>query len=296
MNTGIFSSQGFDKLTHASNQHERDYKKVAQAIEFVSSCTGEQPLLEAIESELNLDESDLQQLLHRWAKITPKQFLKTLTLKHTKVRLYDAAFALNTDDDYFDNHGVVLNAATKRYKEPDQDLYQLGYGQIDTPFGEAMIAFTRAGIARLAFTDSESTEQFLQRLTKDWPNANAKPDSSKADEFAERIFGAGANTSNTASDDSKKLVLEVSGTDFQINVWKSLLKLPSGTVTSYSQIAAAIGKPKAVRAVGTAIGANPIGLLIPCHRVVQQNGSLGGYRWGTTRKRAMLAREASASN
>lgn len=277
-----------------TNQNALDYERIAKAIEFISSNVPEQPSLEEIATHVHLSAPHFQRLFNRWAGVSPKQFLQTLTLEHAKNRLQESSSLLNASNDTglssssrLYDHFVTLEAVTPGEFKSGGEGLELEYGLISTAFGNAMVAFTSKGINRLVFIDSESQENFLAKLARDWPRARIESNQTKAEQLSKQIF-------NGSEKSEVKLSLYVSGTNFQINVWKSLLKIPSGSIVSYSQIASDIDKPKAARAVGTAIGANPVGFLIPCHRVIQQSGALGGYRWGTTRKQAMLFREASA--
>ena len=160
------------------------------------------------------------------------------------------------------------------------------YAVHDTPFGDALIAITRRGICKLSFLGSNGVDQEIHDLVKQWPHAELLNTSQHTTAVVEQAF----NLKRVAD---RPLSLLVSGTNFQVSVWKALLKIPPGTVASYSQVAAAIGRSSAARAVGLAVGSNPVALLIPCHRVIQQSGKLGGYHWGETRKHAIHAWEAA---
>ena len=170
------------------------------------------------------------------------------------------------------------------------------YGCHTSPFGDVFIAITPKGICKLSFLDNKSIDTQLDELIKKWPHAILQPASEEMDELVASLFSADDRHRSTRQKNTQQaapLSLHVSGTNFQVSVWRALLNIPPGSLVSYSQVAEAIGKPKAVRAVGSAIGANPVALLIPCHRVIQQSGKLGGYRWGETRKHAIHARESA---
>ena len=159
----------------------------------------------------------------------------------------------------------------------------------DSPFGEIFVAATERGICKLCFIDQDNAEDPLADLQKRWPGATVRSGKNESLKAVESLFEDQPKI-------DRPLSLYVSGTNFQVNVWRALLQIPQGKLTSYSKVAEAVGKPDAVRAVGTAVGANPVAFFIPCHRVLQQSGNIGGYRWGVTRKHAMHAWESARLN
>jgi AraC family transcriptional regulator, regulatory protein of adaptative response / methylated-DNA-[protein]-cysteine methyltransferase len=287
-------SPGLDSFTDQLSQlHMTDYERVAKAIEYLTSRVEHQPMLEEIAAHIHLSPYHFQRLFSRWAGVTPKRFLQILTVERAKELLLDAkplldvsgALGLSSGSRLYD-HFVNLEAITPgEYKTRGIGL-AIEYAVHATPFGDAFIAITRRGICKLSFLGSNGADQEILDLVKQWPHAELLNTSKHTTAVVERAF----NLKRVAD---RPLSLLVSGTNFQVSVWKALLKIPPGTVASYSQVAAAIGRPSAARAVGLAVGSNPVALLIPCHRVIQQSGKLGGYHWGETRKHAIHAWEAA---
>ena len=270
-----------------------DYERVAKAIEYLTSRVERQPMLEEIAAHIHLSPYHFQRLFSRWAGVTPKRFLQILTVERAKELLLDAkplldvsdALGLSSGSRLYD-HFVNLEAITPgEYKTRGIGL-TIEYAVHDTPFGDAFIAITHRGICKLSFLGSNDVDQEVLSLAKLWPQAELLNTSKHTAAVVEQAFSL-----KRVAD--RPLSLLVSGTNFQVSVWKALLKIPSGTVASYSQVAAAIGRSSAARAVGLAVGSNPVALLIPCHRVIQQSGKLGGYHWGETRKHAIQAWEAA---
>ena len=271
-----------------------DYDRIAEAIRFIRNNVGKQPGLEEVATHVHLSTFHFQRLFSRWAGVTPKRFLQILTLERAKallkeqnISVLDVAntIGLSSGSRLYD-HFVQIEAVTpSEYKQAGLGL-TIQFGIHETPFGNAFIATTTRGICRLIFIDKETKPDLVQQLQHEWPLAELLDDPVKTASVIKKLFYC---------EDSPKrpLSLLVRGTNFQINVWQALLNIPEGKIACYGDIAKAIDKPKAARAVGTAIGANPIAFIIPCHRVIQQNGQLGGYRWGETRKHAILAREAA---
>jgi AraC family transcriptional regulator, regulatory protein of adaptative response / methylated-DNA-[protein]-cysteine methyltransferase len=271
-----------------------DYERIAMAIDFIKSHVHHQPSLNDVANYIGLSPSHFQRLFSRWAGISPKRFLQILTLEYaqqllqeTNMSVFDIStnVGLSSGSRLYD-HFVQLTAVTpSEYKQQGEGLC-ISFGIHLTPFGRAFIAVTARGICQFVFIDNQTKPQLLQDLMQVWPLAELIEDLKKTAVIVERLF------SPKMSGD-KPLSVLVKGTNFQINVWRALLTIPQGELKSYKNIAQQIGKPKATRAVGTAIGANPVAFLIPCHRVVRQSGELGGYRWGLTRKQAMIVRETT---
>ena len=271
-----------------------DYQRIARAIDFVVEHQAAQPSLAQIADHLQLSPAHLQRLFSRWAGISPKRFLQALTVARAK-QLLDAQHSLldtaeqlglSSGSRLYD-HFVSLEAVTPgEYKSGGEGLL-IRYGCGATAYGEAFVAATPRGLCRLNFIDSQSSAEALLALRRDWPNAALREDAAWAQQSLGELFSA-------APRPEQPLSLHVAGSNFQIAVWRLLLQIPPARLASYGQLAAALGKPAAARAVGSAVGANPVALLIPCHRVIQRSGALGGYRWGLTRKRALLAVEHAA--
>lgn len=273
-----------------------DYQRIAHAIAYIRSHVGEQPSLAKIAAQVHLSEYHFQRLFSRWAGITPKRYLQVLTLERAKQLLRERKMSsldtsmevgLSSGSRLYD-HFVQIEAVTPSdYRQQGQGI-TIVYGYHDTPYGIAFIAKTPRGICQFEFVEPLLKEEPLIRLTQNWSKANINLDNAQTSRVIDLLFAR-------QPADTTPISLWVRGTNFQLNVWRALLKLQPGEVASYSDIAQAIGKPKASRAVGTAIGSNPVGLIIPCHRVLRQTGELGGYRWGEIRKHAMLAREAAGA-
>jgi len=279
-----------------------DYEKIACAIRYIHAHLHEQPSLSDIAAQVNLSEHHFQRLFSRWAGVSPKRFLQVLTLEEAKKLLEQNALSfLNTSYELglssgsrLYDHFVQIEAVTpSEYKQAGQGL-TIAYGYHETPYGLAFIAMTQRGICQFDFVETGQQEEPLARLKEHWHQAAISQDDAGAKRVVQILF-TGENFSADSMGD-KPLSLWVRGTNFQLNVWRALLKIPAGQVASYGDIAQTIGKPKASRAVGSAIGRNPIALLIPCHRVIRQSGELGGYRWGEVRKQAILARETACEN
>jgi AraC family transcriptional regulator of adaptative response/methylated-DNA-[protein]-cysteine methyltransferase len=266
------------------------YTTIAAAIAFLRQHQAEQPSLAAIASHLHLSESHLQRLFTRWAGISPKRFLQYLTVDYAKARIQATQNLLDlTLEAGLSSPGrlhdlfVTLEAMSPgEYKAQGRGL-EIRYGIHPTPFGLALIALTHRGICSLRFL--ATADNGRQDLQVEWPNAKLILDTETTQPVCDRIF-------TPLTTPPKPLIVHVKGTNFQLQVWRSLLRIPPGGLTSYGTLAEAIGRPKATRAVGTAVGRNPVAYLIPCHRVLRASGELGGYRWGCDRKAALLGWEA----
>ncbi len=270
-----------------------DYDRIAEAISFISSRVYSQPSLQEIARHLHLSPFHFQRLFCRWAGVTPKRFLQVLTLERAKQLLSESKPLLEVSDTLglssssrLYDHFVHLEAVTPgEYKMGGSGL-TIEYAVHDTPFGKAFIATTARGICSFAFLERAEIDGHLAGLHKKWPHAMVHENRQRTLAVIKAMFGEGKKMDRPVS-------LHVSGTNFQISVWKALLQIPPATVASYSQVATAIGHPNSARAVGLAVGANPVAFLIPCHRVIQQSGKLGGYHWGETRKQVIHAWESA---
>ncbi|HQT29970.1 MAG TPA: methylated-DNA--[protein]-cysteine S-methyltransferase [Thiobacillus sp.] len=270
-----------------------DYDRIAEAISFIANRVNSQPSLQEIAQHLHLSPFHFQRLFSRWAGVTPKRFLQVLTLERAKQLLSESKPLLEVSDTLglssgsrLYDHFVHLEAVTPgEYKLGGAGL-ALEYAVHDTPFGEAFIAITPRGICSFAFLAHAEADRHLHDLHKKWPHATVHENRQRTLAVIKTMFGEEKKL-------DRPLSLHVSGTNFQISVWKALLQIPPAKVASYSQIATAIGHPGSARAVGQAVGANPVAILIPCHRVIQQSGKLGGYHWGETRKQALHVWESA---
>ncbi len=274
-----------------------DYDRIAKAIHYIRNHVGKQPSLDDIAAHVHLSPHHFQRLFSRWAGVSPKRFLQVLTLEKAKrlltehdMSVFDAsdAVGLSSGSRLYD-HFVHIEAVTpSEYRQAGLGL-TIYYGIHSTPFGDAFIAVTARGICKLLFMDEQTKSELLNHVKQAWPHADFLEDQQKTAMIIESIFHQEPSA-------TRPLSLLVRGTNFQINVWQALLNIQPGQLTSYSHIAKAIGKPGAARAVGSAVGANPVAFVIPCHRVLRQSGNLGGYRWGLTRKQAILAWEAAKND
>ena len=270
-----------------------DYARIADAIRFIASQVARQPTLDEIAAHVHLSPFHFQRLFSRWAGVTPKRYLQVLTLERAKALLQESrpllevadTLGLSSGSRLYD-HFVQLEAVTPgEYKQRGAGLV-IDHGVHDTPFGQAFVALTPRGVCNFSFLDDQAPQTPLSALAQRWPEAELREAPSRTQGVIHTMFD-GSKTPD------RPLSLHVSGTNFQISVWRALLQIPPARVVSYAQVASAVGNPKAARAVGLAVGANPVALMIPCHRVIQQNGKLGGYHWGETRKQAIHAWEAA---
>lgn len=273
-----------------------DYDRIASAIAYIEANLRAQPQLDDIARHVNLSPFHFQRLFARWAGTTPKRFLQVLTLELGKNLLAGSGSLLDVSESLglsstsrLHDHFVQLEAVTPgEYRSKGEGLV-IHYGTDETAFGTLLVAQTARGICRTVFVENaEAVAQQLALLRQQWPLATCIHNNAVANNVATIIAALPRQTPR------KPLTLHIAGTNFQLAVWRALLRIPAGTAVSYGEIAASIGSPRAVRAAGTAIGANPVALLIPCHRVIQQSGALGGYRWGVTRKLAIQAKERLA--
>ncbi|MBU2833799.1 bifunctional transcriptional activator/DNA repair enzyme AdaA [Acidithiobacillus ferriphilus] len=272
-----------------------DYVRIADAIDFIARRVDSQPTLNEIAAHLHLSPFHFQRLFCRWAGVTPKRFLQVLTLERAKQLLSESRPLLEVSDSLglssasrLYDHFVHLEAVTPgEFKMRGRGL-TIEYAVHDTPFGKAFIAITSKGICNFSFLDGAETDEHLTGLHKKWPNAMVHENRQQTLAVIRAMF-----CGKMKLDRPIPISLHVSGTNFQISVWKALLQIAPATVASYSQVATAIGHPSSAKAVGLAVGANPVAFLIPCHRVIQQSGKLGGYHWGETRKQAIHAWESA---
>ena len=271
----------------------RDYDRIEAAITYIEKKFDRQPDLKEIASHIGLSEFHFQRLFSSWVGISPKRFLQFLTKEHVKQRLADSATLLDaTYDAGLSSPGrlhdlfVACEAVTPgEFKARGKGL-TITYGFHDSPFGECLIARTLRGICWLSFVRRGGRKALLDELAGSWKNARIVADPSTTRSLVARIYDPGRWKSATP------LPVLVKGTNFQIKVWEALLRIPVGTVVSYEDVALYIGFPKAVRAVGNAVGKNPVAFVIPCHRVVRKTAEFGNYGGGPARKKAMIGWEA----
>jgi len=272
-------------------QQSVDYRRVEAAIRFLEANLRRQPRLEEIARSVHLSKYHFQRLFTRWAGVSPTQFLHFLTLGYAKERLAESRSLLETSfDTGLSGSGrlhdlfVTMEAVTPGQFKSQGAGVAIQYGVHPTPFGPCVLARTSRGICHLSFASTKDANAALTRLKRLWPRAIFAEDSNATGEVIDRVFAAKCR---------RPLHLYVRGTNFQVNVWRALLTIPSGAMVSYQDMAGCLGRPGAARPVGSAIAANPVAYLIPCHRVITKSGKIHRYHWGTARKKAMLGWEAA---
>jgi AraC family transcriptional regulator of adaptative response/methylated-DNA-[protein]-cysteine methyltransferase len=279
-----------------SKQLSEDYLRIEQAIHYLENHYKEQPALEEVAANIGLSEYHFQRLFTRWAGVSPKRFLQFLTKEGAKSLLDGSENLLDTTyqvglsslgrlHDLF----VTAEAVTPGEYKSHGEGVTIRYGIHPTPFGKALLATTERGICHLSFVQTSEGDA-VDQLVRDWKQASMIEDHRSTVQLIEPIFDLRYNHRG------KPLNIHLRGTNFQLKVWEALLHIPAGEVTTYAGMAARIGNPGAARAVGTAIGHNPIAVLIPCHRVIRKMGDFGNYRYGALRKKALLAREFAMAN
>jgi len=272
---------------------EDDYAVVRKAIEYISEQFRAQPEITAIAHAAGVTPDELHHLFRRWAGLTPKAFLQALTLDHARTLLRQSASILDASyevglsgparlHDLFVTHEAM---SPGEWKSGGAGL-TLRYGFQPSPFGRALVMRTDRGLAGLAFADAGEEPATLAEMQHRWPKARYVEDSAGTTTLARRIFNPGLWRPD------RPLRVVLIGTDFEVRVWETLLNIPLGRASTYSDVAQKLGRPKAARAVGAAVGRNPLAFVVPCHRVIGKAGDITGYHWGLTRKRAMLGWEA----
>lgn len=274
-----------------TTQHTTDYARIEQAIHYLNEHFQEQPELNALAEHLGLSEYHLQRLFRRWAGISPKRFVQMLTAGYARERLSQSAGILDTA------YAAGLSGPG-RLHDLTVNIFALTPGEIKaggadvtittgihpTPFGEALIALTERGVCGLQFLVNGDAAAAGAALRAEWPGATLRQNQAETAPVMAAIFGHGQD---------QRISLLLRGTNFQVRVWEALLRIPAGALVTYGDVAAHLGQPGASRAVGTAIGRNPVAFLIPCHRVIRSTGILGEYRWESARKQAIIAWEAA---
>lgn len=292
------SAEARNDIDHAATQlvmpGAEDYSTVAAAIEFLTQNWREQPRLKEIADHVGLSETQFQKLFSRWAGMSPKEFIRTLTLQHARSLLAGSASVLDTTYEVGLSGPGRLHDLFVHYEAMTPGDYKAGgeglaiaYGFHDSPFGTALAMATDRGLAGLAFCDADdiARAEAFEDMRGRWPKARFYEDDATTQQFTSRSF----NQDNWTINQPLKLILI--GSDFDVTVWETLLKVPFGRAVTYGDIARHIGKPKAARAVGSAVGRNPISFVVPCHRALRASGAMGGYHWGLTRKHAIIGWE-----
>ncbi|EPF77218.1 methylated-DNA--protein-cysteine methyltransferase [Acinetobacter gyllenbergii] len=277
------------------SSQQRNYERIAQAIQYIQQNFQQQPQLDEVAAHIHLSPAHFQRLFTEWVGTSPKKFLQYISVEHAKKILkqeqgsiFDATFAtgLSSTSRLHDLFIQIEGMTPAEYKHGGQSL-TIHYQFAETLFGEVLIASTHKGICALSFVENRADA--LQQLTAQFPQA----------EFIEQLDAFQHSALALFQKDQPQLAeikLHLKGTEFQLKVWQSLLKIPMGQLSTYGELAKAIEHPKAARAVGTAIGSNPVAFLIPCHRVIQSTGALGGYEWGTLRKTALIGWEGAQTH
>ncbi len=263
-----------------------DYQRIEQALNYLSAQHGN-VTLDTLAKQLQLSPGHFQRLFSRWVGISPKRFSQLLNVERAKQLLTEPQpllslgeqLQLSSSSRLYDHFVRIEAMSPGEYRSQGQAL-TIRWGCATSHFGPLFLAQTQRGICSLAFGNGESE---LAAMTQRWPAAIFREDHSATEEKLQNFFKPGCVP--------QSLSLHVLASDFQLQVWRALLSIPSGQLSSYSALSRKLGRPQAARAVGRAVGGNPVALLIPCHRVIRQNGELGGYRWGVTRKRAILVNE-----
>lgn len=268
------------------------FRQIAQAIDHLTTNFRDQPSLADLAGQVNLSEFHFQRLFTEWAGVSPKKFGQYLTLEHAKQQLRMGAplsevahqAGLSGTGRLHDLFVTIEGVTPGQFRQAGAGLV-LTYGVFGSPFGPYVLGAINDKVALLHFLNDGEEPALI--LTARWPGVTLQHEPTAVQSLADQVFPI------AGSGPAKPLPVLVRGSAFQLKVWEALLKIPEGRLVSYDQIANAIGQPMASRAVGTAIGSNPVGYLIPCHRVIKKTGLFGGYRWGIARKQAMLGWEAA---
>lgn len=265
------------------------YDLMAAALRFIEERQADQPSLEEVAEAIGLSPAHFQRMFSQWVGVSPKRYLQHLTLDHAKRLLRDRFTVLDATYESGLSAPSRLHDLFLRWEAMTPGEYArngkgltIAWGWFDSPFGEALAMATDRGLCGMAFAAEQGRERALADMRGRWPAATFREDPDALADWVKAAFGGGG-----------EVRLQLCGGPFQIKVWEALLAIPPGHVSTYSEIARHIGNPKAVRAVGTAVGRNPLSWLIPCHRALRRDGELGGYHWGLPVKRAMLAYESA---
>ena len=276
-------------MNELSGKDPYHYAVIARAIDFIGDRVVDQPSLEETAAAVGLSPAHFQRVFSQWAGVSPKRYQQYLTLDHAKSLLDDRFTVLDTSQETGLSGSSRLHDLFVKWEAMSPGEYArkgegltINYGWFDSPFGEVLTMGTTRGLCGMAFSSEFGRDIAMQDMAQRWPNADFIENPEAIAKWTSAAFGQGGEAA-----------LHLIGAPFQIKVWEALLSIPSGHVTTYSEIATRIGNPKAVRAVGTAVGKNPVSWLIPCHRALRKSGGLGGYHWGLPVKRAMLAYEAA---
>ncbi|MBL7818794.1 MAG: methylated-DNA--[protein]-cysteine S-methyltransferase [Saprospiraceae bacterium] len=267
-----------------------NYQRIEQAIQFLTKNVTQQPDLDDVAKQVHLSPFHFQRIFTEWAGISPKKFLQFLTTEHLKAKLAETnnlleaahTVGLSSQSRVYDLF-VTLEAVTPNEYKTHGEGITIEYGFHPTPLGECLLAMTQRGICSLSFLENGDRKTAFEEVRNKWKNAEFIENQCNTEGLVAQIFDEQSS--------NRKFNLLVKGTNFQIKVWQALLNIPTGGMVSYQTIARVIDNPKAVQAVGSAVGANPIAYLIPCHRVIRKEGQIGEYHWGSARKTLILGKE-----
>ena len=275
-----------------------NYQRIEQAIHYLEKNFQRQPELDEVAEVVHLSPFHFQRLFTEWAGISPKRFLQFLTVDFLKAKLQESknlvevaeAAGLSSQSRVYDLFTTLEAVTPQEYKQSGSGI-RIEYGIHETPFGAALIGITERGVCWLSFINTDEDSRYeMDKMKEHWYNSVFHQDQQLTKDYANKIFDRKLQT-QVSSKSTEKIHLFVKGTNFQIKVWEALLKLPMGNVTTYQEVATKIKNPKAMQAVGSAIGSNHIAYLIPCHRVIRKDGVLGEYRWSATRKKSIIGWE-----
>jgi AraC family transcriptional regulator of adaptative response/methylated-DNA-[protein]-cysteine methyltransferase len=277
-----------------AHEHHINYQRIEQAIKYLEENFRRQPELDEVAEKVHLSPFHFQRIFTEWAGISPKRFLQFLTVEYLKERLQQSknlveaaeSAGLSSQSRVYDLFTTLEAMTPQEYKQHGSGI-RIEYGFHETLFGHCLIGVTERGICWLSFIQHDEDPKYeLGQMKEHWHNSVFHQDQELTEKFIEQVFGQ--------KEKSKKLHLFVKGTNFQVKVWEALLKIPVGNVTTYQDIAMQIRNPKALQAVGSAVGSNHIAYLIPCHRVIRKDGMLGEYRWSSARKKGIIGWEMAS--
>lgn len=285
-------------MAHMISENNINYHRIEKAIRYLEENFQRQPELDEVAEKVHLSPFHFQRLFTEWAGISPKRFLQFLTIDFLKEKLEQSkniveaadAAGLSSQSRVYDLFTTLEAVTPQEYKQKGSGI-RIEYGIHETPFGDCLIGVTERGICWLSFIGTDEDPRFeVDKMKEHWHNSVFHQDQLLTLGFVHSIF----NSKSTNA--QRKLHVFVKGTNFQIKVWEALLKIPTGDVTTYQQIAEQIQSPKAMQAVGSAVGSNHIAYLIPCHRVIRKDGILGAYRWSSTRKKSIIGWEMAKAS
>jgi AraC family transcriptional regulator of adaptative response/methylated-DNA-[protein]-cysteine methyltransferase len=278
-------------FTSVTEENQINYQRIEQAIRYLEENFQRQPALEEVAEKIHVSPFHFQRMFTEWAGISPKRFLQFLTIDFLKEKLQESknlveaaeAAGLSSQSRVYDLFTTLEAVTPQEYKQRGSGI-RIEYGFHETPFGKCLIGITERGICWLSFLIGKQDPRVeLENMKHHWNNSVFHEDQFLTQAFVEKIFSPIAT--------SQKLHLLVKGTNFQVKVWEALLRIPTGSVTTYQTIANSVNNPKALQAIGSAVGSNHIAYLIPCHRVIRKDGILGEYRWSSVKKKSIIGWE-----